>query len=81
MDNKEKLDAAVRPDRPMVELWHMFFANKAAVLGLVLWLLVVLTAVFGLTIHPGDPFAMVGAPMTPRARNFYWERTILVETY
>ena len=36
----------------MVELWHMFFANKAAILGLVLWLLVVLTAVFGLTIHP-----------------------------
>lgn len=70
MDNKGKLDAAVRPDSPMVELWRMFFANKAAVLGLVLWLLVVLTAVFGLTIHPGDPFAMVGAPMTPPGEEF-----------
>ena len=70
MDNREKLNTAVRPDRPVVELWHMFCSNKAAVLGLVLWFLVVLTAVFGLTMHRGDPFAMVGAPMTPPGEEF-----------
>ena len=70
MDNRQNYDAAVRPDRPMVDLWHMFFANSAAVLGLVLWFLVVLTAIYGLTIHTGDPFAMVGAPMTPPGEEF-----------
>ena len=70
MENWEKSNTVIRPDRPVVEMWHMFFANKAAVLGLVLWLLVVLTAVFGLTIHTGDPFEMVGAPMTPPGEEF-----------
>jgi len=70
MNNRQELNPMVRPDRPVVELWLMFFANKAAVLGLVLWLLVVFTAVFGLTIYTGDPFEMVGAPMTPPGAEF-----------
>ena len=70
MNDRQELNPLVRPDRPVVELWLMFFANKAAVLGLVLWLLVVFTAVFGLTIYSGDPFEMVGAPMTPPGAEF-----------
>ena len=70
MNDRQELNPLVRPDRPVVELWLMFFANKAAVLGLVLWLLVVFTAVFGLTIYTGDPFEMVGAPMTPPGAEF-----------
>ena len=70
MDHSQDLNSSVRPDRPVVELWKMFFANKAAVLGLILWLVVILTAVAGLTVYPGDPFEMVGAPMTPPGNEF-----------
>jgi len=63
-------EVIVMPDRPLVEIWRMFFANKAAVLGLVLWIFVVLTAFLGPLIYPSDPFEMVGAPMNPPDREF-----------
>lgn len=43
----------------------MFAANRAALLGLVLWGLVVFITLFGPTIYPSDPFEMVAAPMAP----------------
>jgi len=43
----------------------MFFANKAAVLGLILWTFIILTAFVGPVIYPVDPFELVGAPMSP----------------
>ena len=70
MNNSRELNPVVPPDRPVVEIWLMFLANKAAVLGLILWLLVILTALYGLTIYSGDPFEMVGAPMTPPGAEF-----------
>ena len=53
------------PDKPLLEVWRMFFANKAAVLGLALWIFIILTAFLGPMIYPVDPFDMVGAPMSP----------------
>ncbi len=61
---------AVLADRPLVEIWRMFFANKAAVFGLVLWACVILTALLGPALYPSDPFEMVGAPMTPPDEEF-----------
>jgi len=58
-------EAAFVPDQPLREIWRMFFANKAAVLGLALWILITLTAFFGPVIYSTDPFDMVGAPMSP----------------
>ncbi|MBT7888036.1 MAG: ABC transporter permease, partial [Deltaproteobacteria bacterium] len=70
MTNRPIADEVVLPDRPLVEIWRMFFANKAAVFGLVLWLIIILTAFFGPVIYPSDPFEMVGAPMTPPGEEF-----------
>lgn len=70
MTNRPATEAIVLPDRPLVEIWRMFFANKAAVFGLVLWLLVILTAFLGPAIYHSDPFEMVGAPMTPPGEEF-----------
>lgn len=53
------------PSSRFIETWRMFAANRAALLGLVLWGLVVFIALFGPTIYPSDPFEMVGAPMAP----------------
>ncbi|MFT7458365.1 MAG: peptide/nickel transport system permease protein [Planctomycetota bacterium] len=71
MNNRPISNAQVLPDRPLVELWSMFYANKAAIFGLALWLLVILMAIFGLTIYPNDPFEMVGAPMTAPGEEFW----------
>lgn len=58
-------EAVIVPDRPLLEIWRMFFANKAAVFGLVLWIFIVLMAFFGPMIYTTDPFDIVGAPMSP----------------
>jgi peptide/nickel transport system permease protein len=65
MTGIQPLEETFVPDKPMLEVWRMFFGNKAAVLGLVLWIFIVLTAFLGPVIYPVDPFDMVGAPMSP----------------
>lgn len=45
-------------------LWQRFSRNRAAVLGLVLFILVVAIAVFADFITPGDPLRRVGDPLT-----------------
>jgi len=57
--------------RGFAETWRMFVANRAAVLGLVLWTFVVLLAFLGPLLYPQDPFDMAGAPMTPPGREFF----------
>ena len=65
MATRQPSEEIIVPDRPLLEIWRMFFANKAAVFGLLLWAFIVLTAFFGPIIYPIDPFDMVGAPMSP----------------
>ncbi|NQU63451.1 MAG: ABC transporter permease, partial [SAR324 cluster bacterium] len=65
MSNHPPAEDLVLPDRPLFEIWRMFFANKAAVLGLALWILIISMAFLGPVIYPSDPFEMVGAPMSP----------------
>ena len=48
----------------------MFAANKAALLGLGLGILIAFVTAFGPLIYPVDPFDMVGAPMTPPGEEF-----------
>lgn len=50
--------------------WRMFAANRAALLGLILWTLIVFLAIFGALIYPVDPFEMVGPPVTPPGKEF-----------
>ena len=58
------------PNRPGVEAWHMFVANKAAVSGLIIWFLIILIAVVGPAVYPVDPFDMVSGPMNPPDSEF-----------
>ncbi|MEZ5657015.1 MAG: ABC transporter permease [Burkholderiaceae bacterium] len=50
---------------PSREAWRVFRRNKAALLGLVLLSLIVLAMIFGPTLYPVDPFAIVAQPFTP----------------
>lgn len=56
--------------RGFAETWRMFVANRAAVLGLVLWTFVVFLAFLGPFLYPKNPFEMAGSPMTPPGREF-----------
>lgn len=50
---------------PLVEAWRDFCLNRAALLGLIVLVCVVLAALFGPLLYPTDPFEMVWAPFSP----------------
>lgn len=69
----EPVDSAIDttlPSRRFLEAWHMFAANRAALLGLVLGILITLVTILGPLVYPTDPFEMVGAPMSPPGEEF-----------
>jgi len=49
----------------------MFVANRAAVIGLILWLLIVFVTAFGPLLYPANPFEMAGAPLSPPDAEFW----------
>jgi peptide/nickel transport system permease protein len=49
---------------PSREAWRVFRKNKAAMLGLVLLVVVILTMALGPTLYPVPPFDIVGRPFT-----------------
>lgn len=55
----------VKAQSPLSEAWGMFRQNHAAMVGLVLLILIVLGAIFGPYLYPGQPFEMVWAPFSP----------------
>jgi peptide/nickel transport system permease protein len=50
---------------PAREAWGYFAANRAALLGLFIVILIVFGAIFGPILYPTDPFDMVWAPFSP----------------
>jgi peptide/nickel transport system permease protein len=50
---------------PSREAWRVFRRNRAAVLGLAMLALVIVTMALGPTLWPVPPFDIVGAPFTP----------------
>lgn len=58
-------EITVKAQSPLSEAWHMFRRNHAAMLGLLVLCLIVLGAIFGPYIYPGEPFDMVWAPFSP----------------
>ena len=50
---------------PMAEATEMFVKNHAAVAALLVLVLIVLAAILGPFLYPGDPFDMVWAPFSP----------------
>jgi peptide/nickel transport system permease protein len=58
-------DDMVPVEHPFKEMGRMFFRNKAALFGLGLLVLIVLTAFIGPFVYRTDPFDIVWAPMAP----------------
>lgn len=50
---------------PWIEAWIVFAGNRAALIGLGLLCLIALMLTIGPLVYPVDPFAIVGAPMSP----------------
>lgn len=50
---------------PSKEAWRVFRRNKAAMLGLVLLVAVIVSMLLGPTLYPVPPFDIVGRPFTP----------------
>ena len=50
---------------PSKEAWRMFVRNKAAVLGLILFIIMLLITFLGPYLYDVDPFKIVWAPLTP----------------
>lgn len=55
----------VKAQSPLSEAWSMFRRNHAAMAGLAVLIIIVLGAIFGPYLYPGQPFEMVWAPFSP----------------
>lgn len=54
---------------PLREAWGQFLRNRPAVAGLVLLGLIVALVLYGRYLHPGDPYQIVWAPLSPPGSN------------
>lgn len=61
------LDTDLRPPEPprLIVFWHRYRRNRAALLGLFLFAIVVLMALTAGLIEPTDPLRRAGPPLTP----------------
>lgn len=61
------LDTNLRPPEPprLIVFWHRYRRNRAALLGLFLFAIVVLMALTAGLIEPTDPLRRAGPPLTP----------------
>ena len=61
----QSTQSTVKAQSPLSEAWDMFKRNHAAMAGLVVLCLIVLGAIFGPFLYPGQPFEMAWAPFSP----------------
>jgi peptide/nickel transport system permease protein len=54
---------------PAIDVGVMFFANRAALVAMVVLVVIILAAIIGPLFYPADPFEMVWAPFTPPGTN------------
>ena len=59
-----QLSSTQKAYSPTAEAWRMFVRNKAAVLGLVLFIIVLIFSLIGPYLYEIDPFKIVWAPFT-----------------
>jgi peptide/nickel transport system permease protein len=58
-------DTLVEVKHPLAEAFRVFYGNKAAVGGVVLFAFILLVAAIGPALYPVNPFEVVASPMTP----------------
>ena len=61
------LDTDLAPAEPprLIVFWRRYKRNRAALLGLALFVIVLLMALTAGIVDPGDPLRRAGAPLTP----------------
>jgi peptide/nickel transport system permease protein len=66
-------DAPVMPPSrsPRREAWDKFASNRAALLGLIIFVLITIAAIFGPWLYGTDPYEMVWAPFSPPGEEGY----------
>lgn len=60
-----------KPRSPFSEAFEMFRRNHAAVVGLIVLLAIIIVAIVGPMVYPGDPFDMVWIPFSPPGTEGY----------
>jgi peptide/nickel transport system permease protein len=64
-DTVIRTETTIAASSPTREAMHMFLRNRAAVLGVILLVAVLLLTVVGRFVYAVDPFDIAGAPFTP----------------
>ncbi|MBB3994915.1 peptide/nickel transport system permease protein [Sulfitobacter undariae] len=64
-------DTPAKARSPFSEAFEMFRRNHAAVIGLVILLTIIIIALIGPMLYPGDPFDMVWVPLSPPGEEGY----------
>ena len=65
MIDPESKEDKIKPSHPLFEVFEMYIKNLSAVLAMIVLIIIVLTAIFGPSFYPTDPFDMVWMPFSP----------------
>ena len=77
MIDPESKEDKIKPSHPLFEVFEMYIKNLSAVFAMIVLIIIVLTAIFGPSYYPTDPFDMVWMPFLHQGRKVScWARTI-----
>ena len=65
MIDPETNEDKIKPSHPLFEVFEMYIKNLSAVFAMIVLIIIVLTAIFGPSYYPTDPFDMVWMPFSP----------------
>lgn len=65
MIDPESEEDKIKPSHPLFEVFEMYVKNLSAVFAMIVLIIIVLTAIFGPSYYPTDPFDMVWMPFSP----------------
>ena len=65
MIDPESKEDKIKPSHPLFEVFEMYIKNLSAVFAMIVLIIIVLTAIFGPSFYPTDPFDMVWMPFSP----------------
>ena len=65
MIDPETNEDKFKPSHPLFEVFEMYIKNLSALFAMIVLIIIVLTAIFGPSFYPTDPFDMVWMPFSP----------------
>ena len=65
MIDPETNEDKIKPSHPLFEVFEMYIKNLSALFAMIVLIIIVLTAIFGPSFYPTDPFDMVWMPFSP----------------